>query len=184
MWRDKAEKKRQEVPGSLHHGSSPAMERRRSRLCLYFEGTNRICWWIWHMKYCQIFNYWDIVGVNSYFAQFPFINSTALGDTNHLMPGASTRGPTHDKVMREKTWQAGQIRFSGALKRPAHEIPPMTRSRGENLTGKEDQVFRDFEKLPLALTLKMISVFLTLASIDYFLISVKQAEGLPRPLYK
>ena len=32
----------------------------------------------------------------------------------------------------------------------------MTRSQGESLTGKADQVFRDFEKLPPALTLKMI----------------------------
>ena len=55
----------------------------------------------------------------------------------------------------------------------------MTRSRGESLTGKADQVFRDFEKLPPALTLKMISVFLMLAAIDYSLISVTQAEGLP-----
>ena len=62
---------------------------------------------------------------------------------------------------------------------PAHEIPPMTRSRGENLTGKADQVFRDSEKLPPELTLKMISVFLMPASIDYSLISVTQAEGLP-----
>ena len=62
---------------------------------------------------------------------------------------------------------------------PAHKIPPMTRSLGENLTGKADQVFGDSEKLPLALTLKMISVFLMLASIDYSLISVAQAEGLP-----
>ena len=44
---------------------------------------------------------------------------------------------------------------------------------------KADQVFRDSEKLPPALTLKMISVFLMLASIDYSLISVTQAEGLP-----
>ena len=40
----------------------------------------------------------------------------------------------------------------------------MTRSQGESLTGKADQVFRDFEKLSLALTLKMISVFLMPAS--------------------
>ena len=32
--------------------------------------------------------------------------------------------------------------------------------------GKADQVFRDSEKLPPALTLKMIAVFLMLASID------------------
>ena len=67
---------------------------------------------------------------------------------------------------------------------PAHETPPMTRSWGENLKGKMGQVFRDFEKLPPALTLKMISVFLILASIDYSLISVTQAEGLPWSLSK
>ena len=32
-----------------------------------------------------------------------------LGST---LPGASTRDPTHDKVMREKTWRARWIRFS------------------------------------------------------------------------
>ena len=51
----------------------------------------------------------------------------------------------------------------------------MTRSRGESLTGKADQIFRDFEKLPPALTLKMISVFLMPASMDYSLISLTQA---------
>ena len=100
------------------------------------------------------------------------------------LPGASTWDPTHDKVMREKTWQARRIRFSGVPKRPAHEIPPMTKSRGESLTGEVDHVFRDFEKLPLALTLKMVSVFLMPASIDYSLISVTRAEGLPRSLSK
>ena len=67
----------------------------------------------------------------------------------------------------------------GDGREPAHEIPPMTRSRGEGLTGKAGQVFRDSEKLPPVLTLKLISVFLMLASIDYSLISVTQAEGLP-----
>ena len=57
----------------------------------------------------------------------------------------------------------------------------MTRSRGESLTGKADQVFRDFEKLPPALTLKMISVFLMPASMDDSLISVTQA-GRPSPI--
>ena len=54
----------------------------------------------------------------------------------------------------------------------------------EEKTDKADQVFRDSEKLPPALTLKMISVFLMLASIDYSLISVAQAEGLPQSLSK
>ena len=67
---------------------------------------------------------------------------------------------------------------------PAHEIPPMTRSGGENLTGKVNQVFRDSEELPLVLALKMVSVFLMPASIDYSLISVTHAEGLPQSLSK
>ena len=41
-----------------------------------------------------------------------------------------------------------------------------------------------FRKAALALTLKMISVFLMLAILDYFLISVMQVEGLPRSLSK
>ena len=49
---------------------------------------------------------------------------------------------------------------------------------------KADQVFTDSERLPPALTLKMISVFLMLALIDYSLISVTQAEDLPRSLSK
>ena len=61
---------------------------------------------------------------------------------------------------------------------------PWQGHEGENLTGKVDQVFRDFEKLPPALTLKMISVFLMPASIYYSLISVTQAEGLPQSLPK
>ena len=72
-----------------------------------------------------------------------------------------------------------ELTLKGFCREPTHESPPMTRSRGENLTGKVDQVFRDSEKLPLPLTLKMISVFLMLASRDYSLISVTQAEGLP-----
>ena len=67
---------------------------------------------------------------------------------------------------------------------PAHEIPPMTRSWGEDLTSKADQDSRDFKKAVPALTLKMISVFLMLAIPDCSLISVTQAEGLPRSLSK
>ena len=79
----------------------------------------------------------------------------------------------------------GPFKFSTFFSRePAHKIPSLTRSGGEDLTGKADQVFRDSEKLPPALTLKMTSVFLMLASIDYSLISVTQAEGLPRSLSK
>ena len=106
-----------------------------------------------------------------------------------IPPLSSPAGSRHTRSHpwqshEEKTWQARRIRFSGVSKRPAHKIPPMTRSWGENLTGKVDHIFRDSEKLPPALTLKMISVFLMLASIDYSLISVTQAEGLPRSLPK
>ena len=55
---------------------------------------------------------------------------------SHSVLGANTRDPTPNKAVREKTWRARPIRFSGVSKRPAHEIPPMTRSRGESLTGK------------------------------------------------
>ena len=65
------------------------------------------------------------------------------------MLGAGTRDPTHDKVMRRKPDRQGG---SG---------------------------FKDSEKLPPVLTLKMISVFLMLASIDYSLISVTQAKAFP-----
>ena len=66
-----------------------------------------------------------------------------------------------------------------ACRELTQEIPPMARSWGEILKGTLGQVFRDSTKLPPALTLKMISVFLMPASIDYSLISVTQAEGLP-----
>ena len=41
-----------------------------------------------------------------------------------------------------------------------------------------------FRKAAPALTLKMISVFLMLAMLDYSLISVTRIEGLPRSLFK
>ena len=70
------------------------------------------------------------------------------------MWGASTRDPTHDKVMRRKPDRQG----------------------GSGLQG--------FRKAAPVLTLKMISVFLMLAVLDYSLISVTQAKGLPRSLSK
>ena len=70
------------------------------------------------------------------------------------MPGASTWDPTHDKVMRRRPDRQG----------------------GSGLQG--------FRKAAPALTLKMISVLLMLAVLDYSLISVTQAEGLPWSLSK
>ena len=68
--------------------------------------------------------------------------------TGHV-PGASTRDPIHDKVMRRRHDKQGRSGLQG------------------------------FRKAALALTLKMISVFLMLAILDYSLISVTQVEGLP-----
>ena len=69
------------------------------------------------------------------------------------LPGASTRDPTHDKVVRRPDKQ-GRSGLQG------------------------------FRKAAPALTLKMISVFLMLAMLDYSLISLTQLEGLPRSLSK
>ena len=77
-----------------------------------------------------------------------------MGKADQVFRGfekASSRDPTHDKVTRRKPDRQGE---SGKV---------------------------DFEKLPPVLTLKMISVSLMLASIDYSLISVTQA-GRPSPI--
>ena len=77
-----------------------------------------------------------------------------MGKADQVFRGfekASSRDPTHDKVMRRKPDRQGR---SG---------------------------FQDFEKLPPVLTLKMISVFLMPASMDYSLISLTQA-GRPSPI--
>ena len=71
-----------------------------------------------------------------------------------FMQGASTRDPTHDKVMRRRPDKQGRSGPQGFLKAAP------------------------------ALTLKMLSVFLMLAVLDHSLISVTRAEGLPRPLSK
>ena len=70
------------------------------------------------------------------------------------MLGASTGDPTHDKVMKRRPDKQGRSRL------------------------------QEFRKAALALTLKMISVFLMLAILDYSLISVTQVDGLPQFLSK
>ena len=70
------------------------------------------------------------------------------------MPGASTRDPTHDKVVRRRPDKQGRSGLQG------------------------------FRKAAPALTLKMISVFLMFAVLDYSLISATRIEGLPRSLSK
>ena len=100
------------------------------------------------------------------------------------LPGQMWNLFFHHRITSSKN-SASRYSIDGwHCREPAHEIPPMTRSWGEDLTGKADQVFRDSEKLPPALTFKMISVFLKLAILDHSLISVTRVEGLPRSLSK
>ena len=68
--------------------------------------------------------------------------------------GAGTWDPTHDKVVRRRPDKQGRSGLQG------------------------------FWKAAPALTLKMISVFLRLAIVDYSLISVTQVNGLPQSLSK
>ena len=70
------------------------------------------------------------------------------------LPGASTRDPTHDKVVRRRPDKQGRSGLQG------------------------------FWKAAPALTLKMISVFLMLAILDHSLSSVTWVEGLPPSLSK
>ena len=92
----------------------------------------------------------------SYFAHLKFkkifSNKSSLFYSKKL-PGASTRDPTYDKVMRRKPDRQGGSGFQGFRKA----------APGAHL--KDD-------------------IFLMLASIDDSLISVTQAEGLPRSLSK
>ena len=70
------------------------------------------------------------------------------------MSGASTQDPTHDNVVRRRPEKQGRSGLQG------------------------------FQKAALVLNLKMISVFLMLAVLDYSLISVTRVKGLPRSLSK
>ena len=65
------------------------------------------------------------------------------------MPGASSQDPTHDKVMRRRPDKQGR---SG---------------------------LQEFRKAAPALTLKMISVFLMLAILDYSLICEYRQKAFP-----
>ena len=71
-----------------------------------------------------------------------------------VLQGASTWNPAHDKVVRRRPDKQGRSGLQGC------------------------------RKAAPALTLKMVSVFLMLAMLDYSLISVTWAEGLPRSLSK
>ena len=68
------------------------------------------------------------------------------------------------------------------LQEPAHEIPPMTRSWEGDKQGRSG--LQGFQKAVQALALKMISVFLRLAILDYSLISVTRVDGLSQTLSK
>ena len=67
----------------------------------------------------------------------------------------------------------------GQLMRSPHDKITRRKAGRQGRSG-----FQGFRKAAPALTLKMISVFLMLASIDYSLISVTMAEGLPQSLPK
>ena len=158
----------------------------------------------------------SVIPFSSCFQSFPASGSFPMsqffesgGQSIGVLPGANTRDPTHDKVMREKIWQARQIRFSGIPKRPAHEIPPMTgheekawQARQIMFSGIPKSCPRRSSCKPMAVSFQcmkksttikkiiiikkknMLSVFLMPASMDYSLISVTQTEGLPRSLPK
>ena len=80
------------------------------------------------------------------------------------------------------TFLLGILTFCTILCRePAHKTPPMTRSRPDK-QGRSG--LQGFQKAAPALTLKMISVFLMLAILDYSLISVTRVEGLSQSLSK
>ena len=63
---------------------------------------------------------------------------------------AITTGPGFQLVCGTAVCLAGYLAASLAstYREPAHEIPPMTRSWGEDLTSRADQDLRDSEKLP------------------------------------
>ena len=101
-------------------------------------------------------------------------SATDLIHYSFLNPCETITSENYALQMKEIHWklQYLQLVFAGSQHtRP----PPWQGHKGENLTGKADQVFRDFKKLPPALTLKMVSAFLMPASMDYSLISVTQA---------
>ena len=78
----------------------------------------------------------------------------SYSNNNIHPPGASPRDPTHDKVVRRRLDKQGRSGLHG------------------------------FRKAAPALALKMISVFLRLAILDYSLISVTRVDGLPQSLSK
>ena len=80
------------------------------------------------------------------------------------MPGANTRDPTHDKVVRRRPDRQGR----SGLQEFQKAAPALTLK----MTSKKKKKTKQ----------KMISVFLIFAILDHSLISVTQAEGLPRSL--
>ena len=104
--------------------------------------------------YLFAMKWWDQIPWSSFFECWVLSQLFHSPLSLSSMPGASTRGPTHDKVMRRRPDKQGR----SGLQR--------------------------FWKAALALNLKMISVLLMLAILDYSLISVTQVDGLPRSLSK
>ena len=88
------------------------------------------------------------------FSFSPEVGSSDSCIANPTLPGVGTQDPTHGKVMRRRPDKQGRSGLQG------------------------------FRKAAPALTLKMISVCLMLAILDYSLISVTQVKGLPWSLSK
>ena len=88
------------------------------------------------------------------FSFSPEVGSSDSCIANPTLPVAGTRDPIHGKVMRRRPDKQGRSGLQG------------------------------FRKAAPALALKMISVFLRLAILDYSLISVTRVDGLPQSLSK
>ena len=54
--------------------------------------------------------------IHHFFCNNPPLFKLSCSETCLHVQGAGTWDPTHDKVMREKTWQARRVRFLGILK--------------------------------------------------------------------
>ena len=61
------------------------------------------------------------------------------------LPGANTRDPTHDKAIREKTWRARRISFSGVFEKASSRDPThdkVTRRKPDRQGGSGFQGFQ------------------------------------------
>ena len=119
---------------------------------------NSLCsCWVQLYVYYIIWSFSQLPNTLFIFKVFPFIS--VFHFVSYQLPcskvlGASIGDPPQDKVVRRRPDKQGRSGLQG------------------------------FRKAAPVLTLKMISVFLMLAILDYSLISVTQIEGLPQSLSK